>query len=690
MDEKKDESNNEPVGNVSFEQCEDKPSTPKSPKLSRAGKSTRSIAQMQALSLKGDKYLLNGTVRKDWMAGKGEVATHFMLQGGVEERVGRLEKEVGELRYEHGKDEAKFRNSGKKIREQKAAVRHKEMDALLEKQGREYMEMAEESTKRDFHFINKYDREIEWLERRNKKYHDDRFEFAKLVPRILMVKLRRSANDPALMVKEVRRNSESPQVAQAAFEILTANLYACPPPFKLALACVNSGVCEEILSAMGVEEWYDNVYLQEVCVGLCKVLCERSVESRLRFDHRMVGYLVRTLSLYSSDSTVLIKALSALGSLCDQCPKQRLWAADVGAGKKVAAVMEEWRGRDWRVLDAGLKSLAMLVVRCPSGKGGVGAERLIDLTLRTLSTYSSPSSYEVGRVNSQVVRSCMKLVRDCLSEDDDGEKERYEYERYLRRGGAPIGEDLLEKEKANKMRAKFLEGGGGEEEEEVLETGEGEKCAAVLEGGGGFRDIVKAAEYHFADSVVVALVVNVVHAYLFQHCGGAFEGQWLKKRITDYKEITLFLLECLMRYRGNKVIVWGAVCNLAGLCNVDERVILEIEQFGRGNREEDADEEDSMVLDEESLTSGKLDGCRIICSGMKENWESVHLLEQYCRLVIVMSKQLDARMALLRANGIDILEENREKLEGRKGLGGYYRLSMNAHLALETGQQYTR
>ena len=90
MDEKKDESNNEPVGNVSFEQCEDKPSTPKSPKLSRAGKSTRSIAQMQALSLKGDKYLLNGTVRKDWMAGKGEVATHFMLQGGVEERVGRL------------------------------------------------------------------------------------------------------------------------------------------------------------------------------------------------------------------------------------------------------------------------------------------------------------------------------------------------------------------------------------------------------------------------------------------------------------------------------------------------------------------------------------------------------------------------------------------------------------------------
>ena len=144
------------------------------------------------------------------------------------------------------------------------------------------MEMAEESTKRDFHFINKYDREIEWLERRNKKYHDDRFEFAKLVPRILMVKLRRSANDPALMVKEVRRNSESPQVAQAAFEILTANLYACPPPFKLALACVNSGVCEEILSAMGVEEWYDNVYLQEVCVGLCKVLCERSVESRLR------------------------------------------------------------------------------------------------------------------------------------------------------------------------------------------------------------------------------------------------------------------------------------------------------------------------------------------------------------------------------------------------------------------------
>ena len=420
-----------------------------------------------------------------------------------------------------------------------------------------------------------------------------------------------------------------------------------------------------------------------------------------RFDHRMVAYLVRTLTIYESEASLLIKALSALCALCEQCPKQRVWAASVGAGEKVVEVVEKWRGRDWRVLNAGLKCLAMLVVRCPEGKSSVGAERLVELTLWTLSTYSSPSSYEVGRVNGQVVRSCVQLIRNCLSEDDGGVKESYEYKRYLRRGGLPIGEDLLANEKADELRAKFLERGEGEgkkgegggeeegEEENVVELGEGSKFAASLEVAGGFAKIIAAAEFHFTDAVVVVLVVNTVHAYLFQHCGGAFEGRWVKKRIEDYKEVTRFLLECLMRYRGNKVIVWGALCNLVGLCSVDERVILEIEQFGRGNREEDADEEDSMVLDEESLTSGKLDGCRIICIGMKENRDSVHLLEQYCRLLIVMSKQLDARMALLRANGIDILDENRERLEGKKGLGGFYRLSMNARLALETGQQFS-
>ena len=125
--------------------------------------------------MKGDKYLLNGTERKDWASRKGDVDRHFRLQDVVDEKVAKLEEEFGELREVHGKDEAKFRNSGKKIREQKAAVRRKEMDTLLERQGREYMAMAEESTRRDFHFINKYDREIEWLERRNKKYHDDRW-----------------------------------------------------------------------------------------------------------------------------------------------------------------------------------------------------------------------------------------------------------------------------------------------------------------------------------------------------------------------------------------------------------------------------------------------------------------------------------------------------------------------------------
>jgi len=500
------------------------------------------------------------------------------------------------------------------------------------------------------------------------------------------------------MVKELRRRSESPQVRQAAFEIIEANIYACPPPHKLALECVNEGVCEELVFTMSTEEWFDNVYLQDVCVSLTKALCERSIECRLRFDHRMVSYLVRTLRLYKDDSSVLIKTLNAITTLCDQSPKQRIWAAEVGAGKEVVVVAKNWKSRDWRVYNACLKSLNMLVVRCPQGKRNAGTEALVKLALTAIEDYSRDDSFEIGRVNAQIVRGGLLLIKALISQDDGGQKEKYDYEAYLRRGGTPVGEDLMAKEKADKSREKFLAGeedGGGEEgeggEDATSELGEGQKCVKFLEDMGGIATMVKAVTFHIADAISIVHLLNVVHGYLYFHCGGAFDGKMIKEEISGCEELTNFLLECLMRYRGNKVIVWSAVCNLHGMCVVDSKVISHVEKFGRGNREENADEEDSMVLDEESLTSGKLDGCRIICSGMGENRENVHLLEQYCRLIMVMSKQLDARMALLRANGIDVLEENKSWWEerGTKGLGGYFRLSMNAHLALETGKLFS-
>ena len=175
----------------------------------------RSIAEIQKASLCNEKFLLNKTQRKDWQTKRGGVVSNYLLREKLDLERSALAVELLELREAHLKDENKFRNSGRKLKEEKAAVRKVEMEALLEKQSRIHMGMAEEASRRDFHYIKKYDREIERLERRNMKYHSDQCDYATLVPRILMVKLRRNVGNPALMVREVRRHNGRSEAANA-------------------------------------------------------------------------------------------------------------------------------------------------------------------------------------------------------------------------------------------------------------------------------------------------------------------------------------------------------------------------------------------------------------------------------------------------------------------------------------------
>jgi len=144
MEVRVDETTNETFEPMLSPQNEGAAVPPPTLKRGKVGPSKRTIFEVQMKSLKGNKYLLNGTTRKDWLTGKGDVASHFRSQEKGDEQVAKLEEELNELRSVHGKEEVKFRNSGKKIREQKAAVRRKEMDTLLEEQGRTYMVVAEE------------------------------------------------------------------------------------------------------------------------------------------------------------------------------------------------------------------------------------------------------------------------------------------------------------------------------------------------------------------------------------------------------------------------------------------------------------------------------------------------------------------------------------------------------------------
>ena len=213
--------------------------------------------------------------------------------------------------------------------------------------------------------------------------------------------------------------------------------------------------------------------------------------------------------------------------------------------------------------------------------------------------------------------------------------------------------------------------------------------------------MVKGAMFHSErDAICTVLFSQTLHAYMYYHCGGEFGGKVDKVKIDEYAELANFMLSCLVKYRENGLILWSAACNLTSLCMVDERSILHVERWGRvkvQTEEDDAGgsggggDEDSVTVDDGSISGGKLDGCKLIVKGMQENMDNVHLQEQYCRLIICMSKQLDARMSLLRSDAFDVLKGNTEELKrrGSKDIGGFLRLSMNAQLALETGQQFS-
>ena len=108
-----------------------------------------------------------------------------------------------DLELVHEKEANKYRNGGRKVREEKAAVRFAEMEKLLEGQSRAYMEMNEVQTRMNSHASSKYERAIDHAEARHKLLHDPSFGYARPINRILMVKLRRLKRDPKALMKEV-------------------------------------------------------------------------------------------------------------------------------------------------------------------------------------------------------------------------------------------------------------------------------------------------------------------------------------------------------------------------------------------------------------------------------------------------------------------------------------------------------
>ncbi|GMH72508.1 hypothetical protein TL16_g05936 [Triparma laevis f. inornata] len=638
----------------------------------------------------------------EWRCSTGNIMRTIRLQEAEGARREELRVTREEIEAAHNKEETKYRSAGRKVRTEKAAIRFAEMENLLQSQALEHMQMEETQTRTTSHVDSKYERTIDHVENSHKLLHDPRFGHAKPIGRILMVKLRRLKQDPKGLLKELAANGHDAGVTEMILRIAEAQLLAAPTD-RLALKFVAENFCGSLTSVMKIEEWRDNIFLQSVIVSMINVLGSRCAESRSSFNYYPFVYLTSMLDTFPTDPVLLTSALTSMFILCSQCPLQRKHGFDAGAVAKVVEVVNS-RRRDWRVVNAGVKALTGLCCRCGSNKNVDEEEAVVvPLVLDILQEYSQDNCLESADVCGVVSRSCFLLIKSLTSKDDDGLTETFSYEQYLEEGGERIEVDLEQdaaddKAKKEKFFAKKEASRKGldivdsEDDEVALTPGEIKMTQIMKAGGVGV--MLDCARYHINDPRTALFFVQCLHSILYNllplietvEAGGK----------DTYPEIVDLMLTFMVNFRYNPVIIWSCLTNLTFVCNSDLKGISCIESWGRvsdGNPddEESVDEYAEVSIDDGSISGDKVDGCKLLAKGLKDFKNNIDLAEQYCRLILCMSCELDGRMGLLRAGCFDILETCKKAIEEEKGgvlPGGFAKLCMNAQLALETGQRF--
>jgi len=273
----------------------------------------------------------------------------------------------------------KYRSSARATRVEKESQRVSEMSKLTEEQARHYMAMAEDECTRAYHFIDKASAASSRLSSRSELYHSSPLNHGRSLDRIAMVRLRKAGWNPEEVRREISKNPGNLQIRQAAFKILLANLYASPPESTLASLCLAAGIPEEITAALalltdsGQPEHKANVFLLAASADLAAAICLRCPSARSAFPPSALSSLSSIISsplhsLHSSDPFAILAALHAARAICDAAPSRRECAAKAGLPRAVAACFGNWRGRDWRVLQAAAECLSSLLVRCPEAK----------------------------------------------------------------------------------------------------------------------------------------------------------------------------------------------------------------------------------------------------------------------------------------------------------------------------------
>ena len=604
---------------------------------SRGRGPNKTVLSLQKEIAASPEYLFNSTTDlHDWYCNTGNSMRDIRRAEREHVALEKLREEREELESVHEKEANKYRNGGRKVREEKAAVRFVEMEKLLEHQNRVCMEMNEVQTRLNSHASSKYERAIEKTEAQHKLLHDPNFDYARPIGRILMVKLRRLKRDPrALMkvsmairlagktglgfhfysylyswlrpVQEIAAHGSDPCVVEAALHLIEAELLTFFND-QLVSRCVTEGFCDSIVSVMKVEEWTDNVFLQTVCINLTSALCCRSVEARTAFGYYPFVYLTRILHAYSSDPAVLVPALSAMGNLCQQCPLQRRFGFDAGATAGIISLMNEWK-RDWRVINASLAAVEGLICRCPVNKSACD-QAAVRLVLDVMQEYSGDRCFENFDVCGVVVRSCLLLIRAFMSRDDNGVTEVFEYDKYVEAGGVPVQGDTdpsVAQAKKDQFFAKKEAARRGEVVEDaspIVEESEGlKKLKEIVECGGILR-IVDCARYHAADPRTALFFLQTLHVLQYNHA----TSWWPLEGLSSSPDIVNLVLSYLVSFRDNPVIMWWCLTNLTLMCERGDEPIASIEAWGKGGADDEGsiDEYAEVKEEDESISGGKV------------------------------------------------------------------------------------
>ena len=357
------------------------------------------------------------------------------------------------------KEEKKYRNAGRVLREEKAEARRRLLEKTKEGMERVFMTFAEEGTRRDYRGVEEWESGIKGILTSGEEYHRETNSFevntslinagktegslvdhnevnkldtrsshisyrshGSLVPRLSMARLR-SQDRPPRLLKELRKNP-TPQVREQALQVVSAAMHTGGYPVISEFVAL--GFVEDVCNIMS--EARGNRFLTVVCCEVAAVICQNLHPAKFEFTQRFAGDLRGALEDWQEDEEILKVALDAIAELCDECPNQRSVCDEVGmvdsvlrVGVKMSSSMKNCAVE---VFSRCLQALEFLGVNHVGNKEKMLTGGVMDVVIGAIKIFSDETNIEPKDVCVNIVIGAMLLLRALISYNGGKEHNR--------------------------------------------------------------------------------------------------------------------------------------------------------------------------------------------------------------------------------------------------------------------------